>query len=650
MEARADTDAGAGASRPTGEILASAAGKVVTLWSPLGEKIHAFAPAASTAVALAFDRPGTDLGVALNGEIAVHRIEKTRYETRRYKWPAACLTVNFSGNGRYLASGMADGISAFLESLDGQGFADVQLLSERGVQGDAAIGVTFTSLFALGVALISLYGSQVDLDLDCVLYGEIAYAPFDTLTVAGRNVGPLALWTNGLILLVNLAVVGFLFKQLKLCAFDPEMAAAVGIPVAALHYLLMGLVAATTVGAFESVGAILVVAMLIVPAATAYLLTHRLERMIQVAVLAGVISAIGGYQMARALDCSIAGAMATISGVLFAVAFMFSPSQGFVTRLWNRQRMRLRVGEEDILLWAGRRQEFALPGTFTLRELERGDLKKDGRLSSAAKRLRRAGDLFVDGGKLALTEKGMHRALALLRRHRLFTKAISASLAIRPITCTNPRIASSISLPRRSPMTSRKRRTIQPRILRGRRFRPRNPGCEEFLTRGHHSRSRSRNEPDSGRCSRRASGGIFLSILDGARARRFRVRHVQPGSIDLSHPRRPGTFGAGRWREAFRRRAPRIRARARGRGARSPRVFSWRPHPRSRSPFFSGSWPRPWPTRFAILICNRRCACWRSPFPRRSVSRSSPGSAKRSGAFAPRSWPGRFSIPRFALS
>jgi WD40 repeat protein len=105
---------------PTGANLASAAGKVVTLWSSLGEKVHAFAPAASTAVALAFDRPGTDLGVALNGEIAVHRIEKTRYETRRYKWPAACLTVNFSGNGRYLASGMADGSLHFWNRSTGK--------------------------------------------------------------------------------------------------------------------------------------------------------------------------------------------------------------------------------------------------------------------------------------------------------------------------------------------------------------------------------------------------------------------------------------------------------------------------------------------------------------------------------------------------
>lgn len=106
---------------PDGVILASAAGKSVALWSAAsGEKIHAFAPAATSAVALAFDRPGTDLGVALNGEIAVHRIEKSKYETRRYKWPAACLTVNFSGNGRYLASGMADGTLHFWNRSSGK--------------------------------------------------------------------------------------------------------------------------------------------------------------------------------------------------------------------------------------------------------------------------------------------------------------------------------------------------------------------------------------------------------------------------------------------------------------------------------------------------------------------------------------------------
>ena len=105
---------------PDGELLATATGKTVSLWTASGDKVHAFAPAASTAVALAFDKPGMDIGVALNGEIAVHRIEKMRYETRRYKWPAACLTVNFSGNGRFIASGMADGSLHFWNRSTGK--------------------------------------------------------------------------------------------------------------------------------------------------------------------------------------------------------------------------------------------------------------------------------------------------------------------------------------------------------------------------------------------------------------------------------------------------------------------------------------------------------------------------------------------------
>jgi WD40 repeat protein len=119
---------------PAGDLLASAAGKAVTLWTAEGDKLHTFAAAASTAVALAFDKPGTDLGVALNGEIAVHRIGpvsqgNARYETRRYKWPAACLTVNFSGNGRFLATGMADGSLHFWNRSTGK---DSQM---RGYEG-----------------------------------------------------------------------------------------------------------------------------------------------------------------------------------------------------------------------------------------------------------------------------------------------------------------------------------------------------------------------------------------------------------------------------------------------------------------------------------------------------------------------------------
>lgn len=216
----------------------------------------------------------------------------------------------------------------------------IQSLRSRGVQNDAAISVTFTFLFAIGIILISLFTRQVDLDLDCVLYGEIAYVPWDTLSFFGNNIGPKALWGVGIAFLLSLIIVGLFFKEFKIVSFDPQMAAALGIPVLLIHYLLMGLVSITTVASFESVGAILVVAMLTVPAATAYLLTDQLEKMLLISVVTGVLSSFLGYGLALLFDASIAGSMTMAAGILFTLAFLFSPLHGVVTRWLIRRRLR----------------------------------------------------------------------------------------------------------------------------------------------------------------------------------------------------------------------------------------------------------------------------------------------------------------------
>ncbi|UFJ43088.1 metal ABC transporter permease [Brevibacillus humidisoli] len=216
----------------------------------------------------------------------------------------------------------------------------VQLLHQNGVKSDAAIGVTFTALFSIGVILVSQYTQQVDLDLDCVLYGEIAYVPWDTWEWAGMDMGPRAVWGLGGVFLLSLLLISLFYKQFKVCAFDPAMAAAVGIPVVLFHYLLMGLVSLTTVASFESVGAILVVAMLVVPAATAYLLTDKLHVMLIYSVIIGIISSVLGYALATWLDSSIAGAITTVTGLLFLLAFLFSPRYGLVVRAWHRRTMR----------------------------------------------------------------------------------------------------------------------------------------------------------------------------------------------------------------------------------------------------------------------------------------------------------------------
>jgi manganese/zinc/iron transport system permease protein len=201
------------------------------------------------------------------------------------------------------------------------------------LQTDASIGVTFTWLFAVGVVLISVFAGKVDLDQDCVLYGEIAYVPLDVIfTPDGENIGPKAIYVMSFILIGIVIFISLFFKELFLTTFDPAYAKAIGISTALWHYLLMSAVSATTVASFESVGAILVVALLIGPAATAYLITDNFKWMLAIASDAGMLSSIGGYYFAVWLDGSIAGAIAAMAGLIFALAMIFSPTHGLLFR------------------------------------------------------------------------------------------------------------------------------------------------------------------------------------------------------------------------------------------------------------------------------------------------------------------------------
>lgn len=215
----------------------------------------------------------------------------------------------------------------------------IQMFKNSGVQTDASIGVVFTALFAFGVVLVSVFTRQVDLDLDCVLYGEIAYAPWDLLQIGGYSLGPKAVWSVGSSFLLNILVIGLFYKQFKICSFDPALAAALGIPVVFFHYLLMGLVSLSTVASFESVGAILVVGMVIVPAATAYLLTEKLSTMVAISMAVGILSSILGYYIAYLLDASIAGSMISVAGGILLIVFLFSPTHGVILKKWRRKKL-----------------------------------------------------------------------------------------------------------------------------------------------------------------------------------------------------------------------------------------------------------------------------------------------------------------------
>ncbi len=188
------------------------------------------------------------------------------------------------------------------------------------LQSDASIGIVFTLFFALGVILISLYAGQVDLDQECVLYGEIAFVPFDTIIwgnpETGVDLGPRALWAIGIVFLIVLISILIGFNRLQTVAFHPSLAVSLGINVVFWHYFLMTLVSLTTVASFDAVGAILVVALLVIPASSAYLIARSLKGMLWLASAYGLASVMIGYAISYKLDSSISASIAVSAGGL----------------------------------------------------------------------------------------------------------------------------------------------------------------------------------------------------------------------------------------------------------------------------------------------------------------------------------------------
>ncbi len=234
----------------------------------------------------------------------------------------------------------------------------VELLYRTGkLKQDSSIGIVFPFLFAIGVILVTQAGN-VHIDAQHVLYGSIEFVPFDTLYLDEINIGSKSLWVLGSLAIANISFIAILYKELKISTFDASLAVSVGLMPVLIHYLLMIMVATTAVVAFESVGAILVIAFFIVPAAGAYLLTDKLSKMILLSVSFGIISAVSGYLFAILVDVSIAGSMATMAGAVFGLIWVFAPNRGLISR-WRRiskQRFDLDV----VILLTHMQDEFKL--------------------------------------------------------------------------------------------------------------------------------------------------------------------------------------------------------------------------------------------------------------------------------------------------
>ena len=312
------------------------------------------------------------------------------------------------------------------------------------VEPGAAMGVVFSALFALGVLLIERAAVRhTDLDADCVLHGQLETLTWNTgpSTIAGMfdwaTIDALPRQVVVLLLMVVLAIgfIALLFKELRLAAFDPALATAQGYSATLLHYLLMIFVAAATVASFEAVGSILVIAMLVCPAATARLLTDRLLPQIVVSGLLALACGVGGYVAATAIPSmfekdavNAAGSITIVAGVLLVAAIIAAPRHGLIPRFVTGRRLASRIAVDDLLasLYRSRESGRSTVALASLRPIHRARL--DPALASAG----RAGLITRHADGVELTEPGVQRAAEIVRRHRLWERYLVDEVGIAP--------------------------------------------------------------------------------------------------------------------------------------------------------------------------------------------------------------------------
>ena len=311
------------------------------------------------------------------------------------------------------------------------------------VDESAAMGVVFTTLFAFGILLIVKFGDKAHIDVDCVLFGAIEAAKDNGELLFKRSFLNIPYLVNSLhlkffiLFIVNLLFTVIFYKELKISAFDPAMATSIGISSQFMHYLLMTLVAISTVLAFEAVGSILVIAMLIVPPATAYLLTDRLWLMIVLSLVVASLSAIFGHIGAITIPPFIgqfiveggeniytgtrtSGMIAVAAGLMLVFALFLSPKYGIISRLLHSFKLSVKICCEDILGLLYRMEEMKAEDQLDVPSI----LKNRGNsfITRFTSRflLNKRGDIIYIEGHLNLTESGREKASLLIRSHRLW--------------------------------------------------------------------------------------------------------------------------------------------------------------------------------------------------------------------------------------
>lgn len=277
------------------------------------------------------------------------------------------------------------------------------------IKSDAAMGILFIAAFALGLALLSRMRSSVD--LYHILFGNIL------------AVSPADLWLTSLSGLAVVLAVALLWKELHIWSFDVLTAQVAGIPVRALHYLTMFLLSVTIVASLQAVGIVLVIAMLITPVATAYLLTQRFVHMMLLGSGLGAAAGVMGLYLSFHLNIASGATMVLVSTLLFLLALVFSPSQGVLWRILARHRAARAIAADDSLKAI---YELTGNGAAVTVDAVAGQVGDNAvRVRGRVAGLSRRGLVTVDGDNVRLTGAGHSRALTLVRSHRLWERFLT---------------------------------------------------------------------------------------------------------------------------------------------------------------------------------------------------------------------------------
>ena len=314
------------------------------------------------------------------------------------------VAAYFIARGPHLGFGIVGAAAAGLLTV----FLIEALTKTKQVKEDSAIGLVFPFLFALGVFVISKYMSNIHIDTDAILYGEIAFAPFDTWTFYGHDLGPQSGWILGILALVNAIFLKVFFKELKLTTFDAGLAASLGFSPVLIHYSLMSIVSLTTVGAFNAVGAILAVALIIVPPICARLLTEKLTHLVGISAFVGSFSSLVGFFVAQWLDVSISGMIATTLGGVFTLLFMLSPKNGILAQIIQQKQQRVRFSVEMLLMHISSHQHTDQANVeCTILHLEHELAWTGNKAAEIVKRAENLGYVVQTDGSISLTPQGL---------------------------------------------------------------------------------------------------------------------------------------------------------------------------------------------------------------------------------------------------